>query len=375
MAEKKYLMVASLQLGRTYSCYAFSTRHEFKEDPLKIHVNPVWKTNQYMSMSTPTCLLLNKDKEFVAFGYEAENEYAEVILDGETDDYYFMKSFTTLLHNNKDVTDDMIIKDVTGKTLPASEVFRLSIKYLVSHLIQTLDKRGEGVGHEDLKWVLTIPSSWTETAKHIMKLSAEKAGIQSDHLVMVPESASAYIYYQTLRSQDNKQKQQDGAEYMVVNLGGFAADITVIKRQNDKLIESYHTTDNSCGSTFVNKQFFHIFDEISGESVMKNLKENDPLFYLDIEREFEAVKRSIDSEMQRKISLSIPIVALDKIQKFTECLRKIKHLKYLNGNIAVGLLGKVFRAQLDMLIAATEHEERMADEQKGINSKRCRESR
>lgn len=68
----------------------------------------------------------------------------------------------------------MIIKDVTGKTLPASEVFKCSIKYLVSHIIQTLDMHGIGVGLNDLQWVLTIPSSCSETAKHIMTLSAER---------------------------------------------------------------------------------------------------------------------------------------------------------------------------------------------------------
>ncbi|XP_063411135.1 heat shock 70 kDa protein 12B-like [Mytilus trossulus] len=222
MAEKKYLMVASLQIGRTYSNYAFSTRHDFMDDPLKIHINPVWNSgsSRHQSISTPTCLLLDKDKEFLAFGYDAENRFAEVMEDGEIDDHYFFQRFTTLLHINEDVTDDMIIKDVTGKTLPASEVFKLSIKYLASHLIQTLDKRCEGVRHDDLQWVLAVPSSWTETAKHIMKLSAERAGIQSDNLVMVPESDSAFVYGHSLWLQDSENYTQDNGDYMVVDLGG-----------------------------------------------------------------------------------------------------------------------------------------------------------
>jgi hypothetical protein len=31
-------------------------------------------------MKTPTCLLLDKEKKFVAFGYEAENQYAELVI-------------------------------------------------------------------------------------------------------------------------------------------------------------------------------------------------------------------------------------------------------------------------------------------------------
>lgn len=47
-----------------------------------------------------------------------------------------------------------------------------------------------------------------------------KAGIQPDHLVVVPESVSACVYHYTLRLQDNKQKTQGGAEYMIVDLAG-----------------------------------------------------------------------------------------------------------------------------------------------------------
>lgn len=103
MDTSNYLMVAALDFGTTYSGYAFSMRHEFKEDPLKIHANPVWNSGcrQFMSIKTPTCLLLDKNKEFVSFGYDAENQYAEALLDGEKDDFYFFHRFKMNLHNNK----------------------------------------------------------------------------------------------------------------------------------------------------------------------------------------------------------------------------------------------------------------------------------
>ena len=56
-------------------------------------------------------------------------------------------------------------------------------------------------------------------------------------------------------------------------------------------------------------------------------------------------------------------------------LRKIIHLKYLHGNKAVGLFGKVVRAQIYRLIAVTELQESVKDKQKGIDSNWCRQSR
>jgi hypothetical protein len=35
------------------------------------------------SIKTPTCLLLDKEKKFVAFGYEAENQYADLVMESK----------------------------------------------------------------------------------------------------------------------------------------------------------------------------------------------------------------------------------------------------------------------------------------------------
>jgi hypothetical protein len=46
-------------------------------------------------------LWINCEKKFVAFGYEAENQYADLVMDNEHDDYYFFHRFKMNLHNNK----------------------------------------------------------------------------------------------------------------------------------------------------------------------------------------------------------------------------------------------------------------------------------
>ena len=100
---RNHLMVAALDFGTTYSGYAFSMRHEFETEPLKIHCNHIWNAGAraLSSMKTPTCLLLDKEKKFVAFGYDAENQYADLVMDKEHDDYYFFHRFKMNLHNNK----------------------------------------------------------------------------------------------------------------------------------------------------------------------------------------------------------------------------------------------------------------------------------
>ena len=55
-----------------------------------------------------------------------------------------------------------------------------------------------------------------------------------------------------------------------------------------------------------------MLQEIAGEKVLSELKENDPLSYLDLVREFEAVKGTVGTENKKKVSITIPFVSIDK---------------------------------------------------------------
>lgn len=101
--NRDHLMVAAIDIGTTYSGYAFSFYHDFKIDPLKIQSNPVWKcgSRQFMSNKTPTCLLLTKEREFHSIGFEAVNVYKEALFYKEEDEFYYFDQFKKDLLNNK----------------------------------------------------------------------------------------------------------------------------------------------------------------------------------------------------------------------------------------------------------------------------------
>ena len=95
-----HLVVAALEFGTTTFGSASSFKYDFERDPLKIGCR-LWCAGEYISLNTPACLLLNKKKQYVAFGYDAENRYAELVRKEEQDDYYFFDRFTMSLHNNE----------------------------------------------------------------------------------------------------------------------------------------------------------------------------------------------------------------------------------------------------------------------------------
>lgn len=183
-------MVAAIDFGTTYSGYAFSTRSDYKTDPLKIHANQAWNAGgrQLLSLKTPTVLLLDKNKKFVSFGYEAENQYSDLMMDKEHEDYYYFHRFKMKLHRNKHLSTNSMIEDITGKSALTMEVFSLSIQALKDHLMETLDKRGTAMTVKDIRWVLTVPAIWTDAAKQFMRKSAEKAGIPGDGVALAGDA-------------------------------------------------------------------------------------------------------------------------------------------------------------------------------------------
>lgn len=98
-----YLLVAAIDLGTAASGYCFSFRNEYQTNPLQISTN-IWiaATTVLRSSKTPTCILFDPKKEFVAFGYEAQNEYSALVSEqGNWTEWYYFENFKMSLYENK----------------------------------------------------------------------------------------------------------------------------------------------------------------------------------------------------------------------------------------------------------------------------------
>ena len=92
--------VVAIDFGTTYSGYAFQTRQQYENNKSKIFA-PNWiGAGAMISLKTPTCILLDSNKEFLKFGYEAEDKYADLALDDEHGSHYFFRRFKMKLHRN-----------------------------------------------------------------------------------------------------------------------------------------------------------------------------------------------------------------------------------------------------------------------------------
>jgi hypothetical protein len=90
--------VVAIDFGKTYSGYAFAYRPCYASDPPKIKTN-TWQGGKLLSLKAPTTVLLDENKELVSFGYDAENQFSELLSENEHKDHFYFHQFKMLLHN------------------------------------------------------------------------------------------------------------------------------------------------------------------------------------------------------------------------------------------------------------------------------------
>lgn len=280
------LIVTAIDIGTTHSGYAFS----FRSDWTRVFTNE-WKGQKIASYKVSTALLLNPDKSFNSFGYEAEETYADIALYGEDEgrsfkEYYFFHRFKKTLKTTftKRVHRDTTCKDKNGGKANAMLIFTLSIRYLKDHLLEVIRRTvGDEINADDIDFVLI----WSETTKMFMREAAIQAGIPDNQLeiVLEPEAASIYCHLMHLdhiqeNDKTNRFTRNPGIKYMVLDLGGGTTDITVYKLQEDMaLTKLVATSSEELGGTNVDEAYIQFLEEIYGTDVLETFN-RDPEYFI-----------------------------------------------------------------------------------------------
>lgn len=329
-SKSSKIMVAAIDFGTTFSGFAFS----LKDDWGKVLTN-TWSGGSLISHKAPTCLLLKKDYTESLFGYEAEDRYSDLTSEDSHDDYYFFQQFKMILHQDFTVKRNITCNDITGKPLEASLVFQHCIKCLKKCLYQQIEKSYLGTHDDDIEYVLTVPAIWGDKAKMFMREAAVKAGIKKENLTIAlePEAASIYCQYLKFAKEETSSPTlgvvEPGTKYMVVDLGGGTADITVHQKCEDNTLEEVlPASGGPWGGKAVDDQFKKFLSELVEETVWEKFKRENMEDYLEITRSFETKKRTIKPNKSGSTRMPIPqaLVKLcaksHKVKTFKEVIEK-----------------------------------------------------
>ncbi|XP_045205238.2 heat shock 70 kDa protein 12A-like isoform X2 [Mercenaria mercenaria] len=325
-SKSGHIVVAAMDFGTTYSGYAYSLIHEYENDPTKVFAHTKWVagSQQLISLKTPSILLLNPDKTFKSFGYEAENDYGDLAAEGKHKDYYYFRRFKMLLYNSEGLKRDMIIEDDKKKKMRAIQVFSLSINYLKNHLLKGLQTKFPEMKETDIMWVLTVPAIWNDGSKQFMREAAQKAGIRKESLIIAlePEAASLFCMHLPVdkmcvegnvsQSSAKVSPFQKGTKYMVVDVGGGTVDITIHQVvDKDKLKEIDYASGGAWGGTMVDAAFQEFLIKLIGKHVYEKFEIDCKEDLVHLYREFETKKRNIILGKEGKETMKIPIALVE----------------------------------------------------------------
>ncbi|CAG2213185.1 unnamed protein product [Mytilus edulis] len=285
------LLVCAIDFGTTYSGYAFQLTSDFIKEPLSnIKTNQVWNAGAaaLMSLKAPTCLLLNKDREFVAFGYDAENQYTELALENEHNDYLFFRRFKMLLHRNPGLNRDTKIAAANGEEVQAKAVFGHGIAFLKNHALENFKRAGMEIDENEVQWVITVPAIWTDAAKQFMREAAQRADIFNDQLLVALEPEAASVLCRYTSDASGQSIFTSGSKYMVVDLGGGTADITIHQVAEDGTLKELHSASGGAwGGIKVDQAFEQLLIDIVEEDVYAEFQKRNASDHFDMGREFK----------------------------------------------------------------------------------------
>lgn len=91
--KKKYMLVAAIDLGTSYSGFAFSFMTDFTDNPTKCYLHK-WESSPTVNYQAPTNILIEKKGEITkakAFGYDAESTYAKASDESKNSLYLFQR--------------------------------------------------------------------------------------------------------------------------------------------------------------------------------------------------------------------------------------------------------------------------------------------
>ncbi|KAK3101210.1 hypothetical protein FSP39_001786 [Pinctada imbricata] len=202
-----------------------------------------------MSHKTPSVILLDTDKKFHSFGYDAEDKYAQLTRTKKHKDWYYftgikMKLMTAMdtfkeEDNNKALFKerlrrDAVIKDMEDREYPLLDLMAMAYKYLIEHFLHQLESRTllkDITPKTDIQWVITVPAIWTDASKQFTREAAIKAGLSEHQIKLAYEPEAAALYCRLLPVDKFVSGGQEkslvfstferGKKFMVLDLGGI----------------------------------------------------------------------------------------------------------------------------------------------------------
>ncbi|WAQ93670.1 HS12A-like protein [Mya arenaria] len=297
-----YVTVA-IDIGTSYSGYSFC----FKDAWMG------FKATTEPEEKVPTVLLLNPDETLNSFGHDAITTFNEMDEVNRRECFY-ITNFKLCLYRVSKLSFQTTLK-AGNKHINAMHVFSLAIKHFMTMACDTIfnhsDEQSQvsDINEENVDWILTVPSIWTDSAREFMLESAKKAGIMPEKLRIVLASEAAAIYFREnelleMVPESEEETGTTGFKYIMADIGGGVVDVCVHEVLGDQRIrELYMSTGGDIGSSAINSAYLIFLESLVGREIWTEFRTLHRKSYLDIINNYEQVKRTFSMTNDESLRL------------------------------------------------------------------------
>ena len=297
------IVIAAINIGQK-SSYVFDYISNLMSDMFIQH-SKYWMTPHGPKLHTPTTALIGPDGEtLVAFGYEAEEEFAALVETGQSVDYYYFEKCGRHLEEIVQKTEikEETMKDATGKSISTKHVLTLAIKYLIEDLVHIVTKKCNDIilSKKDITMVVVVPSMSTEKAKDFVKEAVIKTGISSTNIVIVSETQAVSVFcHYTLdagKTRDSQLMVTLGDNYMIVNFHEHKVEV-IIQRYTKSVPQRVQFAQfEDMGESEINEGFKSFLEDIVGKDVFQAYVKALPEDWRTMQTFFEDRKAVLDTQ-------------------------------------------------------------------------------
>ncbi|CAC5406418.1 unnamed protein product [Mytilus coruscus] len=311
LITKDKLVVVAIQIGRDKSGCAFQLCSEFRNDTIKTSSSKFASGIFSPNLKLPNSVLLDPDQTFVAFGYDAENKYHDLVVRQNHHDWYYFNEFTKnipVLDGEKDIRNFNVKTYDLHKDISALVLFHMLIKFNVDQASCRMNPFDFYT--TNIQWVLAIPESWnTSSMRKLFCTAFKKAGI--DDLIIASETeASALFCKYVLKEKDTDDQEQ--------NTFCDVLDVAAYHVQHDYTVKELSKASiGAWGSTNVDEGFKQTLIRLVGMPIYLHFCEQNPEGVIDLYREFQCKKLRFSGRGENFTFIKMPASFRETVENET----------------------------------------------------------
>ncbi|MFC8626351.1 Hsp70 family protein [Streptomyces anulatus] len=310
----KPLAVAAVDFGTHGTGFAWApvdARNSRVEDRVVNFCNR-WPAMPVATAKNLTALLLDENGDVAAWGFDARKR-SLTMRPEQLAKHRYLTAFKMALDGDPlvatgDEGTPLTSADTdavgTGKKwLPA---FGAIAAYLQCIREQAIDQiTASGYSEDVIRWCLTIPGSWSDFQKQVMRDAAKTAGFPTEEgrllLAYEPEAAAHHARVSGTRVERRGRGSKaatlmtPGVRFLVVDCGGGTVDTTAYENDPDGLmVELARAEGAKLGSNYINEAFLDLLAKrLGGHEVVTQLRQQHPGAYLELLDAWERTKLNI----------------------------------------------------------------------------------